>query len=158
MQLAFPSTTSINPDLRGNSMTRKGRNYRDKEPQDRAADYPVGYGKPPLASRFKRGTSGNAKGRPKGSKNLKTLIRDAMTASISIQEGAKTKRVSRIEGVVLRQLQKALMGSDQAAMAVVKMALQLGFLEGSTDNFDAVALTRDDEQILSELIARSRKD
>jgi len=139
-------------------MTRKGRNYRDKKPQDRAADYPVGYGKPPLASRFKRGTSGNAKGRPKGSKNLKTLIRDAMTASISIQEGAKTKRVSRIEGVVLRQLQKALMGSDQAAMAVVKMALQLGFLEGSTDNFDAVALTRDDEQILSELIARSRKD
>jgi hypothetical protein len=139
-------------------MTRKGRNYRDKKPQDRAADYPVGYGKPPLASRFKRGTSGNAKGRPKGSKNLKTLIRDAMTASISIQEGAKTKRVSRIEGVVLRQLQKALMGSDQAAMAVVKMALQLGFLEDSTDNFDAVALTRDDEQILSELIARSRKD
>jgi hypothetical protein len=136
-------------------MTRKGRNYRDKEPQDRAADYPVGYGKPPLASRFKRGTSGNAKGRPKGSKNLKTLIRDAMTASISIQEGAKTKRVSRIEGVVLRQLQKALMGSDQAAMAVVKIALQLGFLEDSTDNFDAVALTRDDEQILSELIARS---
>jgi hypothetical protein len=139
-------------------MTRKGRNYRDKKPQDRAADYPVGYGKPPLASRFKRGTSGNAKGRPKGSKNLKTLIRDAMTASISIQEGAKTKRVSRIEGVVLRQLQKALMGSDQAAMAVVKMALQLGFLEDSTDNFDAVALTMDDEQILSELIARSRKD
>ena len=139
-------------------MTRKGRNYRDKKPQERAADYPVGYGKPPLASRFKRGTSGNAKGRPKGSKNLKTLIRDAMTASISIQEGAKTKRVSRIEGVVLRQLQKALMGSDQAAMAVVKMALQLGFLEDSTDNFDAVALTRDDEQILSELIARSRKD
>jgi hypothetical protein len=139
-------------------MTRKGRNYRDKKPQERAADYPVGYGKPPLASRFKRGTSGNAKGRPKGSKNLKTLIRDAMTASISVQEGAKTKRVSRIEGVVLRQLQKALMGSDQAAMAVVKMALQLGFLEGSTDNFDAVALTRDDEQILSELIARSRKD
>jgi len=139
-------------------MTRKGRNYQDKKPQERAADYPVGYGKPPLASRFKRGTSGNAKGRPKGSKNLKTLIRDAMTASISVQEGAKTKRVSRIEGVVLRQLQKALMGSDQAAMAVVKMALQLGFLEGSIDNFDAVALTRDDEQILSELIARSRKD
>jgi len=139
-------------------MTRKGRNYRDKKPQERAADYPVGYGKPPLASRFKRGTSGNAKGRPKGSKNLKTLIRDAMTASISVQEGAKTKRVSRIEGVVLRQLQKALMGSDQAAMAVVKMALQLGFLEGSIDNFDAVALTRDDEQILSELIASSRKD
>jgi hypothetical protein len=30
-----------------------------------------------------------------------------MTASISIQEGTKTRRVSKIEGVVLRQLQSA---------------------------------------------------
>ena len=35
-------------------------------------EYKVGYGKPPKSSRFKSGSSGNAKGRPKGSKNLKT--------------------------------------------------------------------------------------
>jgi hypothetical protein len=99
-------------------MKRKGRSNRGNP--DLSDNYPVGYGRPPLASRFKPGKTGNAKGRPKGSKNLKTIIREAMTASISIQEGGKTKRVSRIEDVVLRQLQKALMGSDQAAMAVVK--------------------------------------
>src|SRR5271169_6736310 len=38
----------------------------------------VGYGQPPVASRFKPGTSVNPKGRPKGAKNLKTLIREAM--------------------------------------------------------------------------------
>jgi Family of unknown function (DUF5681) len=50
---------------------------------DRA--YVVGYGRPPIESRFQLGSSGNPRGRRKGSKNLKTLIRKAMTASISIQ-------------------------------------------------------------------------
>jgi hypothetical protein len=34
------------------------------------AKYKVGYGKPPKATRFKPGKSGNAKGRPQGSRNL----------------------------------------------------------------------------------------
>jgi hypothetical protein len=80
-----------------------------------------------------------------------------MTAGISIQEGEKTKRVSRIEGVVLRQLQKALMGSDRAAMAVVKMALQLGFLEDAQNNQSELALSQQDQLILNELVNRNRK-
>lgn len=80
-----------------------------------------------------------------------------MTASISIQEGAKTKRVSRIEGVVLRQLQKALMGSDQAAMAVVKMALQLRFLEEAESNQTEARLSAEDQRVLDQLLLRFRK-
>jgi hypothetical protein len=102
--------------------------------------------------------SGNTRGRPKGSRNLKTQIEEAMTASIPIQVGAKTKRVSRIAGVVLRQLQKALMGDGPAAIAVIKMALQLGLLENSAGNSGDIALSREDQQILDELIARTRKD
>jgi Family of unknown function (DUF5681) len=117
----------------------------------------VGYGRPPVANRFKPGTSGNLKGRPKGAKNLKSLIREAMIASIPIQEGEKTRRVSRLEGVVLRQIQSALRGNDKSAMAVVKMALQLGFLHDSGDPAE-ISLNREDEQILNELLARSRKD
>ena len=140
-------------------MGRKGQSDRgEKSASDNAAHVPVGYGQPPLASRFKPGTSGNAKGRPKGSKNLKTLIREAMTASISIQEGEKTRRVTRLEGVVLRQLQSALKGSDRAALAVIKMAHQLRFLEDSESATAETALSPEEERILNELIARSRMD
>jgi hypothetical protein len=117
----------------------------------------VGYGRPPVASRFKSGKSGNPKGRPKGAKNLKTLIREAMTASIPIQEGEKTRRVTRLEGVVLRQIQSALRGNDKSAMAVLKMALQLGFLQDSSESGE-INLSSEDERILDELLIRSRND
>ena len=38
------------------------------------ARYEVGYGKPPEASRFKPGRSGNPKGRPRGSKNKRISL------------------------------------------------------------------------------------
>jgi hypothetical protein len=117
----------------------------------------AGYGRPPVTSRFKPGTSGNPKGRPKGVKNLKTLIREAMTASIPIQEGEKTRRVTRLEGVVLRQIQSALRGNDKSAMAVLKMALQLGFLQDSSESGE-ISLSSEDERILYELLIRSRND
>jgi hypothetical protein len=79
-----------------------------------------------------------------------------MTGSVAVHEGAKTKRVSRIVGVVLRQLHKALMGDGAAAIAVMKIASQLGLLEEGTSG--EIVLSREDEQILSELVARTQKN
>jgi hypothetical protein len=78
-----------------------------------------------------------------------------MTANISVQEGPTTRRVSKIEGVVLRQLQNALKGNDRSAMAVIKMAMQMGFLEEADNNSaEAAQLSTADEQILQELMNR----
>jgi hypothetical protein len=84
------------------------------------------------------------------SKNLKTLIRQVLTAKISIREGSSNRRVSKIEGVVLRQLDSALKGEDRAAMAVIKMAMQMGFLEDpQTEGAEAVSTS--DEETLQQL-------
>jgi len=132
--------------------TKQG-NAASRGYSDRA--YAVGYGRPPIESRFQPGASGNPRGRRKGRKNLKTLIRKALTASISIQEGTKTRRVSKIEGVVLRQLQSALKGDDRSAMAVIKMAMQMGLLEEPASNaVEDTALSGADERILEELLGR----
>jgi hypothetical protein len=86
------------------------------------------------------------------------LVEDAMMASIPLQEGEKTRRVSKFEGVVLRQLQSALKGNDKAALAVVNIALRLGFLEATEANPVEPTLSKEEQRILDELLARSRKD
>jgi len=134
---------------------KRGNSRRDKYDQGRA--YEVGYGKPPSASQFKPGQSGNVKGRPKGRKNLKTLIKQAMTAMITVQEGSSGRHVTKLEGVVLRQLQNALKGNDRSAMAVIKMASEMGLLEDAPDAAGTENdLSAADERILKELLVHRR--
>jgi hypothetical protein len=122
-----------------------------------AGEYSVGYGRPPLESRFVKGRSGNLNGRPKGQKNLKTLVRQAMTAPISVREGSRKKRVPKLEAVVLRQMQAALKGSDRSAMALLRMASQLGFFDDLEGGIETPQLSGSDEQILEELLRRKRR-
>lgn len=52
--------------------------------KDDKNNYEIGYGKPPKSSQFKKGQSGNPKGRPKGQKNTNTVMRDIMEEKVSI--------------------------------------------------------------------------
>lgn len=57
--------------------------------------YDVGYGKPPVASRFKPGQSGNPRGRPKNARNVRTLLAAALAQRITIREGERTAEAAR---------------------------------------------------------------
>ena len=61
-------------------------------------DYEVVYGKPPRHTRFKKGQSGNPRGRPSGSKNLTTLLGEVLNELVVVAEsgGGSFDRVSRI--------------------------------------------------------------
>lgn len=65
--------------------------------------YEVGYGKPPVHSRFQKGQSGNPKGRKKGSKNLDTLVLELLDERIAVNTPEGRRHVSRVE-VLLRKL------------------------------------------------------
>ncbi len=60
----------------------------------------VGYGKPPTRRRFKK--SGNPKGRPKGSKNRKTIVNAVANEMHSVTENGKRRRRSTLDLVLLR--------------------------------------------------------
>jgi hypothetical protein len=59
-------------------------------PQIETAKYDVGYGKPPVATRFKPGKSGNPEGRPKGSKNTVPSLSEERIKKLIIEEAYRT--------------------------------------------------------------------
>ncbi|TIP29595.1 MAG: hypothetical protein E5X67_06010 [Mesorhizobium sp.] len=86
------------------------------------ADYPIGYGKPPAETRFRKGMSGNPKGRPKGKKNMNTIIRDTLFGPIQIQQHGKTTTVTAFEAILLKMRNNALSGDFRSAVQALQLA------------------------------------
>ena len=118
-------------------------------------DYAVGYGKPPVGTRFRPGQSGNPRGRPKGARGLKTLVRETMTKSISVRTAEGHKRMPRIEAVLHRQFELAMKGNDRAQSRLIDLYGQ-AIPESAGDDLPAGAceFTAADEATLAAYRAR----
>lgn len=84
-------------------------------------DQKVGYGKPPVHSRFKPGQSGNPKGRPKGQRNFATEVARALAMPVAVTINGHRKNVSSITAIVLRLREKALAGDLKALQMLISM-------------------------------------
>lgn len=62
-------------------------------------DYEVGYKKPPKGSQFKKGQSGNPKGRPKGSRNVANIYQDLLEEELNVTEGGVQKTITALEAI-----------------------------------------------------------
>jgi hypothetical protein len=80
----------------------------------RAGAYEVGYKKPPKATRFKAGESGNPKGRPRHSKNFNTVVAEAMNERVSVRTAKGERRLSRLELMVMKAVEMASKGNMRA--------------------------------------------
>jgi hypothetical protein len=83
--------------------------------------YAVGYRKPPTATRFKPGQSGNPKGRPKGSPNLATDLSTELGELITVREGGEARRVSKQRALIKSLMAKALQGDVRATTALLAL-------------------------------------
>jgi hypothetical protein len=85
-------------------------------PQWSDSDYSVGYGRPPKHSQFKKGASGNKKGRPKGSKNAKTIARQLLAHKKHVTVDGKRQKLSALEISILQQIKRATEKGDLKAL------------------------------------------
>jgi hypothetical protein len=108
-----------------------------------SSKFAVGYGRPPKATQFKAGKSGNPRGRPKGTRSVGAVLRDVIRQRIAVTENGKTRRIFVLE-VVLRRLTNDAMRNDPKA---VKLLLSL---------IDRYAESPDAEHHLEEALAEDR--
>ncbi len=78
----------------------------------------VGYRRPPKATRFKKGKSGNPRGRPKGSRDIGNVLLDVTRQKIPVTENGKTRRMPALE-VMLRRLTNEAVQNDQGAQKLI---------------------------------------
>jgi hypothetical protein len=90
----------------------------DRKNSEAPPDYAVGYRRPPKASQFIAGKSGNPRGRPKGSRPVGAVLQDIIQQKIAITENGKTRRIPALE-VMLRRLANDAMRSDPRAMKLL---------------------------------------
>ncbi|MFY0639358.1 DUF5681 domain-containing protein [Maricaulis maris] len=92
--------------------------------QDKS-DYEVGYGKPPKATQFKKGQSGNPRGRPKKlPKDVAAHMSDILAERRPVRINGETVMMSGEELVARRLLEKALKGDPKAFDKVHELEAQ----------------------------------
>src|SRR5262245_46917634 len=96
---------------------------------DSDKDKMVGYGRPPSATRFKKGQSGNPKGRPKGRKSVGKIFQDALHRPIEVREGERIRVMPKIEAVIELTLNKALKGDHRSFAKLMDVADKLRIVE-----------------------------
>jgi hypothetical protein len=87
--------------------------------------YEVGYGKPPKATRFRKGQSGNPKGRPRNEPpDLFAILNQLLGQSIVVREGDRTRRISRAQALLLGLVNEGLKQKPGAVKLLLKLVLQ----------------------------------
>lgn len=121
------------------------------------SEYDIGYKKPPKQSQFKQGKSGNPHGRPKGTKNLKTDLREELGEQILVREGARARKISKQRAILKNLIAQTLKGDGRAARTLLNLMLRvLDPKEADAD--DEMPLTVDEQDAFAVLQARWRQE
>ena len=124
-------------------------------PPDNKRDYEVGYGKPPRNTRYELGRSGNPRGRPGGSKNLLTLLNEALKEPVIVVENGRRRKIAKRQAIVTQLVNRSAKADLKAIQILLTM---LRDIESRADPGSAVpaAFTEADQQIIKRIRARLR--
>lgn len=114
----------------------------------------VGYGHPPRHTQFKKGQSGNPKGRPRGSLNIATILARTLREKVVVNENGRRRTITKLEAAVKQIVNKAAAG-DAAAIKYLFGLTQT--VEAQLNAGDRPSeLPDDDRKVMAGLLVRLR--
>ena len=126
---------------------------------------PVGYGKPPVHSRFRKGQSGNPTGKRRHgeAERVEALIRQEVYRLLTVREGDAVKKMPALQAVIRSQIAAAAKGNVTAQRAVVKIVQDIEDARARrTEAFANKKLNKDvnditDEELM-DILSAARND
>jgi hypothetical protein len=117
--------------------------------------FAVGYGRPPIHSRFKPGKSGNPKGRVKQSRNMRTIVQQVLNEDMQIREGGRLRRMSAMEALVRTTLTRSFKGDPKALVSLIVLLKQSGYGADRDEPTTDLLSGADYEAIVANYLARN---
>lgn len=133
-------------------MSQSGDEQPDQQPA--AANERVGYRRPPVGTRFRPGQSGNPRGRPKGARNLSTVVAAALSERVAVNENGRRRRITKLEAAVKQLVNRAASGEARATQLLLAL-VQVN--EARPAQQDAGRLGDADAIVMAELARRLRE-
>lgn len=126
--------------------------------------YEVGYGKPPRSTQFRKGVSGNPKGRPKKTLDFDHELIKESESFLTINENGRRRRISKHRAAIIQVINKAIGGNMPALRtylnhyqrALEKVAVAEASQSSLPRKYDNLSTLTDAE--LEEIIANGPKD
>lgn len=85
----------------------------------------TGYKRPPVASRWKKGQSGNPSGRKRGSLNLCTDLLAELSEVIQINEGGSARRITKQRALLKSLAARGIQGDARAANLILNLMIRI---------------------------------
>jgi hypothetical protein len=117
---------------------------------ERIKRHKIGYRNPPHHTRFKKGLSGNPKGRPKGARSLGGMLSHIIRQKIAVTENGRTRRIPALE-VMLRRLANDAMRSEPNALKLL-LSLVDRYVDPSEPAADLNTILAEDQAILKHFL------
>lgn len=108
----------------------------------------VGYGRPPVHTRFKPGQSGNPRGRRKGQRNVSTVLAETLNQRIRIREADRTRSLTKLDVWI------TIKNEAKAHAALITMLQSTGMMGEIPEIANAQPIRVNDKALVKDFLRR----